>query len=184
MRGFAWSHRTHAGRDRSTGDLGRGIRPFGRAETARRNPGSWRHPMTGQSPYDGFRPVDPGGPKTTRRDPPRETLSNAKLCSARKAMRSFGRPCPTRGPGRSVPPARRPSRGAQRRLPSPTAPPPKDAMLVTNRSFYIPRRARSPKNGHIAYAKPPKDMPLGTRRRPPRRISYGLKEPLLFTLKK
>ena len=158
MRGFAWSHRTHAGRDRSTGDLGRGIRPFGRAETARRNPGSWRHPMTGQSPYDGFRPVYPGGPKTTRRDPPRETLSNAKLCSARKAMQSFGRPCPTRGPGRSVPPARRPSRGAPRRLPPPHPRPPGGPLSALRRCARTPGappRAdflrNSPKNGHLAY---------------------------------
>jgi hypothetical protein len=53
------------------------------------------------------------------------------------------------GWGRSSPPPKRPSR-AGLGAPSPTAPPPTDAMRVTNTSFYEQRRARSPKNGHTA----------------------------------
>jgi hypothetical protein len=74
--------------------------------------------------------------------------------------------------------------------PGPAAPGP-DAPLPRTVAVFGPLRAprkfhprgtktgNFPKNGHIAYAKPPKDMPLGRRRRPPRRISYGLEEPLL-----
>jgi hypothetical protein len=44
-----------------------------------------------------------------------------------------------RGPGRSVPLAWRPSRGAPRRLPLPTSPPPTAAMCVTH---ILPRGAK------------------------------------------
>ena len=81
--------------------------------------------MTGRTPYDGFRAVDPGGPKTARHAQPRQTLPHAvpvTPCSppsggrARRAARAgaFLSPsshAPTDGPPRTpgcIPPRHMP----------------------------------------------------------------------------
>jgi hypothetical protein len=75
MRGFECSHRRHAGRGRSTGDLGLGIRPFGRAPPddahprRTRDPGQKRDPMSAQRPYERFCTVASEGPRPRTRRP-------------------------------------------------------------------------------------------------------------------
>jgi hypothetical protein len=103
MRGFACSRAKPTAKVRPSEA---GIVPFAGARTARRHPGRSEHPMEGQTPYDGFRAVHPGGPKTARRnsprDPPRETLSHAapaQPCSPPPGGRARGaRPGQERAP--------------------------------------------------------------------------------------
>jgi hypothetical protein len=169
MGGFARSHRKARALGPADREIGGGSRPSGGANTHPGHPPRNGDPMKGRRPYEGFRAIRPGGPETTRRDSPRETLPHAvpvTPCSppsdgrARRAARAGACPYPL---------AWRPSRGARRRLPLPHLAS-SDGRYV--RFAYATPGARNPKNPQKMATWHIRNSPCGRGHCPPFPVAF------------